>query len=70
MAWKVELSATAERELSKFDSQQSKRILKSLRERIAKLDNPRSMEKRCKVRVSGNFGSIAWRLPAHLQDRR
>ena len=62
MAWKVELSATAEGELSKFDPQQSKRILKFLRERIAKLDDPRSMGKRCKVPVSGNFGSIAWEI--------
>ena len=62
MAWKVELSATAERELSKLDPQQSKRILKFLQERIAKLDNRAASEKRCKVRVSGNFGNTAWAI--------
>ncbi len=43
MAWKVELSAQVDRELGKLNPQQSKRILKFLHERIAPLDNPRSI---------------------------
>jgi mRNA interferase RelE/StbE len=43
MAWKIELSAQADRELDKLDPQQSKRILKFLHERVAPLDNPRSI---------------------------
>lgn len=43
MAWKIELSAQADRELGKLDPQQSKRILKFLRDRLASLDNPRSI---------------------------
>lgn len=43
MAWRVELSAEADRELSKLDAQHSKRILKFLRDRVAKLDDPRGI---------------------------
>src|SRR6516164_8505710 len=39
MAWNVELSEAADRVLSKLDPQQSKRILKFLHQRIAKLDD-------------------------------
>jgi mRNA interferase RelE/StbE len=45
MAWQVELSATAARELRKLDGQHGKRILKFLRDRVAKLDDPRSIGK-------------------------
>lgn len=43
MAWRVELSETAERELSKLDSPAKKRVLKFLRGRVAKLETPRSI---------------------------
>jgi mRNA interferase RelE/StbE len=43
MAWKVELSAEADRELSNLDAPQRTRILKFLGERVAKLDDPRSL---------------------------
>ncbi len=43
MAWTVELSSEADRELSKLDAQHARRILKFLRERLAKLDDPRSL---------------------------
>lgn len=43
MAWKVELAAAAERELDKLDAPQAKRILKFLNERVARLDDPRSI---------------------------
>lgn len=43
MAWKIEFSAEADRELSKLDGLVIKRILKFLQERVAKLDNPRSI---------------------------
>ena len=43
MALKVELSADVDRQLAKLDPQQSKRILKFLNERVAQLDNPRSI---------------------------
>jgi mRNA interferase RelE/StbE len=43
MAWAVELSEEADRELGKLDPQHRKRILKFLNQRIARLDNPHSI---------------------------
>lgn len=43
MAWTVELDPAVEKELYKLDPQQAKRILKFLFERIAHLDDPRSI---------------------------
>lgn len=43
MAYRVELAESADRELSKLDAQPRKRILKFLQQRLAKLDNPRSI---------------------------
>ena len=43
MAWKVELSPQAERELQDLDPQHSKRILTFLHERVARLDDLRSI---------------------------
>ena len=43
MAWAVELDPVVERELDKLDPQQAKRILRFLFERVAYLDDPRSI---------------------------
>jgi mRNA interferase RelE/StbE len=43
MAYNVELSEPAERELGKLDTSQAKGILKFLHQRVAKLDDPRSI---------------------------
>jgi mRNA interferase RelE/StbE len=43
MAYSVELAESAERELDKLDRTQARRVLKFLRDRVAKLDNPRSI---------------------------
>ena len=43
MAYSVELAESADRQLAKLDRQHAKRILKFLRERVAKLDDPRSL---------------------------
>jgi mRNA interferase RelE/StbE len=72
MAWKVELSATAERELSKLDTQHSKRILKFLKERIAKLDNPRSVGKALQGSRVGEFWKYRlgdFRLICKIEDK-
>jgi mRNA interferase RelE/StbE len=45
MAWKIEFSEPADRELNKLDPQNSQRVLKFLLERVAKLDDPRSIGK-------------------------
>jgi len=43
MAWGIELDRAAERELDSLDPQVAKRILLFLYERVAHLDNPRSI---------------------------
>lgn len=43
MAWIIEIDPAAEKELDKLDPQQARRILKFLFDRVAHLDNPRSI---------------------------
>jgi len=43
MEWSIELDPAAEKELDKLDRQQAKRILEFLFERVAHLDDPRSI---------------------------
>jgi mRNA interferase RelE/StbE len=43
LAWKIEIDAKAEKELGKLDKAVAKRITKFLRERVAVLDDPRSI---------------------------
>jgi mRNA interferase RelE/StbE len=43
MAWKIEFDPAALKELRKLDKPVEKRILKFLRERIEKLDDPRQV---------------------------
>jgi len=43
MAWKIEFDPAAVRELRKIDQQQARRILAFLHERVAPLDDPRSI---------------------------
>jgi mRNA interferase RelE/StbE len=43
VAWKVELSEAAAREIDKLDPSAARRILKFLQERVAKLDDPCSI---------------------------
>jgi len=73
MAWNVELSATALRELNKLDAQHSRRILKFLHERVAKLDNPRSIGKALQGSVLGEFWKYRvgdYRLICKIEDDR
>jgi len=43
MAWIIEIDPNAEKELDKLDSQDAKRILRFLFDRVAHLDDPRSI---------------------------
>ncbi len=43
MAWTVELDPSVDKELDKLDPQQAKRILKFLFDRVAHLEDPRSI---------------------------
>ena len=45
MAWRIELSKASEKQLAKLGKVESKRITGFLRERLAVLDDPRSIGK-------------------------
>ena len=55
MRWKIEIDPAAERELDKLDPQSARRILKYLYERVASLEDPRSIGKPLKGPQSGEF---------------
>ncbi len=73
MAWRIEFSAEADRELSKLDNPQAKRILKFLQERVAKLDDPRSIGKALQGARFGEFWRYrvgVYRLICKIEDTR
>ncbi len=73
MAWKVELSREAERDLSSLDAQHSRRILKFLHERVAGLDNPRSIGRALVGSRLGEFWKYRvgdYRLICKIEDDR
>ena len=73
MAWKVELSAAALRELNKLDAQHTRRILKFLHGRVSKLDNPRSIGKALQGSLLGEFWKYRmgdYRLICKIEDDR
>ncbi len=73
MAYSVELSAEVDRELDKLDAQHSKRILKFLRKRVAKLDDPRSIGEALHGSRLGEFWKYRvgnYRLICKIEDDR
>jgi mRNA interferase RelE/StbE len=73
MAYSVELSAEVDRELSKLDAQQAKRILKFLQQRVAKLDDPRSIGEALHGSRLGEFWKYRvgdYRLISKFEDDR
>lgn len=72
MAWKIELSAQVDRELGKLDPQQTKRILKFLRDRVARLENPRSIGQALHGSELGEFWKYRvgdYRLICKIEDK-
>lgn len=73
MAWKIELSVQADRELGKLDPPQAKRILKFLSERLAPLENPRSIGQALRGSELGEFWKYRvgnYRLICKIEDDR
>jgi mRNA interferase RelE/StbE len=73
MAYSVELSAGVDRELGKLDAHQAKRILKFLHERVATLDDPRSIGKALQGSRLGEFWKYRvgdYRLICKIEDTR
>ena len=73
MAYNVELSESAERELGKLDAPQAKRILKFLHQRVSKLDDPRSIGEALHGSRLGEFWKYRvgdYRLICKIEDDR
>lgn len=71
MAWKVELDEEVGRELAKLDPQVSRRILKFLFERVATLDDPRSIGEALKGSKLGEFWKYRvgdYRIISSIED--
>jgi mRNA interferase RelE/StbE len=69
MAWKIEFERTAARELTKLDSQAAGRILRHLRDRVAPLDDPRSIGQALKGDRFGEFWRYRdYRVVARIED--
>lgn len=73
MAYNVELSESAERELGKLDAPQAKRILKFLHQRVAKRDDPHSVGEALHGSRLGEFWKYRvgdYRLICKIEDDR
>jgi mRNA interferase RelE/StbE len=73
MAWKVELSEAADRQLDKLDRQVARRILKFLHERVAQLDDPRSIGEALHGPELGEYWKYRvgdYRLICAIEDER
>jgi len=73
MAWNVELAESAARELAKLDPSERKRIVKFLRQRLARLDDPRSIGEALHGSRLGEFWKYRvadYRLIVRIEDDR
>jgi len=71
MAWKIEFDPAARRELDKLDSVTVKRILRFLHERVALLDDPRSIGEALKGSKLGDFWKYRvgdYRIITRIED--
>ncbi len=71
MAWRIELTATAAKQLAKLDRQESRRLLTFLRERLASHDDPRSLGKALTGPTLGTFWRYRvgdYRLICDIED--
>ena len=73
MAYRVELSPGAAREIDKLDPPSARRILKFLHDRVAKLDDPRSIGEALHGSKLGEFWKYRvgdFRLICSIEDDR
>lgn len=71
--WKVEISALARRQLDKLDPQTTRRIEKFMHERLARLDDPRSVGEALHGSRLGEFWKYRvgdYRIIAAIEDAR
>jgi len=73
MNWAIEFAPEAVRELDKLDAQVSRRILKFLRDRLAKLKDPRSIGSALQGSRLGEFWKYRvgdYRIICRIEDDR
>ncbi len=71
MTWRIEVSATAAKQLAKLDKPVALRLRAFLRERLAVLDDPRSIGEALKGSEFGDFWKYRvgdWRLICEIRD--
>jgi mRNA interferase RelE/StbE len=71
MAWQIELSGLARKNLDELDPQHARRILAFLHGRVAHLDDPRSIGEALKGSRLGAFWKYRvgdWRIIANIED--
>ena len=73
MAWRIEVSETAEKQLAKLDRPVAKRSRSFLVERLAPLDDPRSIGQALRGSELGEFWKYHvgdWRLICQIKDAK
>jgi mRNA interferase RelE/StbE len=73
MAWSIEYSAAADKDIAKLDRQIAQRIIKFMGQRVAKLADPRSIGEALTGSTLGNFWKYRvgdYRVIADIQDAR
>lgn len=73
MVWQIEVSTSAEKQLAKMDRPVALRIRSFLRDRLANLEDPRSIVDALKGSELGEFWKYRigdWRLICEIKDKR
>jgi mRNA interferase RelE/StbE len=71
LAWRIELDDAAKKDLAKLDKQLARRITAFLRERVALLDDPRSIGEALKGSKLGEFWKYRvgdYRIISSIED--
>jgi mRNA interferase RelE/StbE len=71
LAWRIEFDDKAKKDLAALDKSVAKRITAFLRERVAHLDDPRSIGEALKGSKLGDFWKYRvgdWRIIASIED--
>ena len=73
MAWTIELAGTAVRQLERLDKETARRMRNFLRNRLARVENPRSIGAALQGQALGEFWKYRvgdYRLIARIEDDR
>jgi len=73
LAWQIEMTGTASKQLGKLDKGEAKRITGFLRQRLAAMDDPRSLGKVLKGPLLGEYWRYRvgnFRVICDIQDNR